>query len=177
MARPSAGHIERTILDTAAGYFARLGYSGTSVQTVATAVGLSKAGLLHHFPSKEALGEAVRERSHALMREAVEQVADLPLGPDRDRLALEILVDQAGRSPGLVAYLISAMATGSEQVRPAPVLEAFGVSGEPASDRFVRVIGALGALAMLTLLAHEDGWSTTWRNRIVAVAVDTLGHG
>ncbi|MEM9834942.1 MAG: TetR/AcrR family transcriptional regulator [Bacteroidota bacterium] len=39
--------------------FHRDGYNGTSIQKVADAVGLGKAGLLHHFGSKEGLMKAV----------------------------------------------------------------------------------------------------------------------
>lgn len=39
--------------------FAEKGFYGTSIQDVATALGISKQGLLHHFPSKEKLYAAV----------------------------------------------------------------------------------------------------------------------
>ncbi|MFF3504389.1 TetR/AcrR family transcriptional regulator [Streptomyces sp. NPDC003247] len=39
--------------------FARTGYRGTSLEVVADAAGLTRAGLLHHFPSKRALLLAV----------------------------------------------------------------------------------------------------------------------
>jgi AcrR family transcriptional regulator len=164
------------ILDTAAGLFARHGFSQTSVQTVATAVGLSKAGLLHHFPTKDALGEAVRQRSEALMDEVVNEVSGLAFGPPRDRLALEILVDQALARPGLVAYCIGLPSGVSieDGVVGSPIFEAFGLG--PGSDRQIRVIGALSALAMLTLVAHEADRGALWRSRIVQTAYDALGH-
>ena len=43
------------ILDAALGVIARNGYQRTSVREIAEAVGLSQAGLLHYFSSKEAL--------------------------------------------------------------------------------------------------------------------------
>src|SRR3712207_8758015 len=46
-------------LPISAALFARRGFEQTSVQAIADAVGLSKAGLLHHFPSKDALRAAV----------------------------------------------------------------------------------------------------------------------
>src|SRR3712207_9441823 len=51
--------VDEGILDRAAALFARRGFTKTSVQDVADAVGLSKTGLLHHYPSKDALHEAV----------------------------------------------------------------------------------------------------------------------
>ncbi|RSX58722.1 TetR/AcrR family transcriptional regulator [Bifidobacterium samirii] len=43
------------ILDAAVASFGRLGYHGTSIQRIATDVGLTKAGVLHHVGSKEGL--------------------------------------------------------------------------------------------------------------------------
>ncbi len=81
MARPFRQQIDEGILDRAAGLFARRGYAKTSVQDVADAVGLSKAGLLHHYPSKDALHEAVLAHAGALGRRVLDEVAHLPPGP------------------------------------------------------------------------------------------------
>jgi AcrR family transcriptional regulator len=43
------------ILAAAEDVFARQGYRGGSLQTIAERVGLSQPGLLHHFPTKESL--------------------------------------------------------------------------------------------------------------------------
>lgn len=43
------------ILDQAVGIFLDQGYAGTSMADVARAIGMQKASLYHHFPSKEAL--------------------------------------------------------------------------------------------------------------------------
>ncbi|HET7802283.1 MAG TPA: helix-turn-helix domain-containing protein, partial [Humibacillus xanthopallidus] len=51
------------ILDAALAVIARNGYQRTSVRDIAEAVGLSQAGLLHYFSSKEALfAEVLRRR-------------------------------------------------------------------------------------------------------------------
>ena len=56
----------RQILDIAAAAFAESGYRGTSLAEVAARVGVSQPGLLHHYPSKEALILAVlAERDRA----------------------------------------------------------------------------------------------------------------
>ena len=43
-------------------------------------------------------------------------------------------------------------------------------------DRMIRVIGALGALAVLCLAAHQIGDRSRWRTQIIATCFDALGH-
>ncbi|MFD3443864.1 TetR/AcrR family transcriptional regulator [Microbacteriaceae bacterium 4G12] len=52
----------KVILDAALKVFAESGYRSGSLRNVADRVGMSEAGLLHHFPSKSALLAAVLER-------------------------------------------------------------------------------------------------------------------
>jgi AcrR family transcriptional regulator len=177
-------HADADILDRAAALFARRGFSGTSVQQVADAVGLSKAGLLHHFPSKEALHTAVTTPAVALADQVLAAGSHLDAGPERDRATVEALVDIAFAHPGLVALMLSPAA---EEHAPEcasttgdAALRAFGIApGEVPADptRVVRVLGALGALAVLSLAATELSSTTTWRPLVVATCLDALGHG
>lgn len=184
MARPFRQQIDEGILDRAAALFARHGFEHTSVQAVADAVGLSKAGLLHHFRSKEALHQAVLEHAGNLGQQVLGQVRELPLGAARDRRVVELLVDVALAHPGVVALLLAPVTqagagTGApEREGPgAAALEAFGVDLDAAEpERAVRVVGALGALALLTLAAHQENQTSAWRSLIVATCVDALGH-
>ncbi|TFV57264.1 TetR/AcrR family transcriptional regulator [Geodermatophilus sp. DF01-2] len=184
MARPFRQQIDEGILDRAAALFARRGFAKTSVQDVADAVGLSKAGLLHHFPSKDALHQAVLAQAAALAQRVLDQVQDMPLGIARDRRALEVLVDVALAHPGLVALLLAPLMQGGAdpgtpelEATGAAAMQAFGV--EPQGDdvqRRVRVAGALAALAVLTLAAHSEDQTTAWRPYVVATCFDALGH-
>jgi AcrR family transcriptional regulator len=182
--RPFRDQIEDSILDRAAALFARRGFAKTSVQEVADAVGLSKAGLLHHFPSKEVLHQAVLGQAEALGRRVLDEAGDRPTGPARDRYVLEYLVDVALAHPGLVALLLAPVTRGEQESAIAEVdaagaaaLRAFGVDPEaPPSERAIRVIGSLTALAVLTLAAHAQDRTTAWRPLIVATCVDALGH-
>ncbi|MGY1637805.1 TetR/AcrR family transcriptional regulator [Geodermatophilus sp. SYSU D00742] len=184
MARPFRQQVDEGILDRAATLFARRGFAKTSVQDVADAVGLSKAGLLHHFPSKDALHEAVLAQAAAQGQRVLDQVRDLAVGVERDRRAVEVLVDVALDHPGLVALLLAPVLQGPPDAGPAEVdaagaaaLQAFGVDpGAPATERTVRVVGALAALAVLTLAAHHENQTTAWRQHIVATCFDALGH-
>ena len=183
MARPFRQQIDEGILDRAAALFARHGFEHTSLQAVADAVGLSKAGLLHHFPSKDALHEAVLALADALGRRVLDQVATMPLGPDRYARAVEALIDVALAHPGVVALLLApATQTGVDAPAPetegpgAAALEAFGVDPETTDpERVVRVVGALSALAVLSLAARQKNQTTAWRPFIVATCLDALG--
>jgi AcrR family transcriptional regulator len=189
VSRPFRQQADEQILDRAAGLFARRGFAKTSVQDVADAVGLSKAGLLHHFPSKEALHAAVLEQSDHLGQQVVDQVQHLPVGPERDRRVVEAMVDFALAHVGMVALLLSPVTQGGDDLATAKAagagaaaLQAFGVdpgAADPAggdTERVVRVVGALAALAVLTLAADQHSQSTAWRPFVVATCYDALGH-
>ncbi|WP_077103881.1 TetR/AcrR family transcriptional regulator [Agrobacterium sp. DSM 25558] len=51
--------VRRNLMDCAARLAAEQGFSAVSVQAVASAAGVTKGGLFHHFASKQALLEAV----------------------------------------------------------------------------------------------------------------------
>jgi AcrR family transcriptional regulator len=174
--------IDEGILDQAAALFARRGFAKTSVQDVADAVGLSKAGLLHHFPTKDALYEAVLGQAATVGQRVLGELAGSPLGAARDLHAVEVLVDIALAHPGLVSLLLAPVLAGTTDpcatdAAGAAALQAFGVDPAAApSERSVRVAGALGALAVLTLAAHAQDQTTGWRTHIVATCFDALGH-
>jgi AcrR family transcriptional regulator len=184
VARPFRQQIDEGILDRAAALFARRGFAKTSVQDVADTVGLSKAGLLHHFPSKDVLREAVLAQAEILGQRVLDPVRALPLGAARDQRALEVLVDVALAHPGMVALLLAPVTRGDAdlnapeiQAAGAAALQAFGVDRDTAAvERSVRVVGALSALAVLTLAAHGEDQTTTWRPLVVATCFDALGH-
>jgi AcrR family transcriptional regulator len=183
VARPFRQQIDEGILDRAAALFARQGYLKTSIQDIADAVGLSKAGLLHHFPSKDALRAAVVAQVATAGQQVLDAVRHLPAGSDRDRRAVEFVVDTALAHPGLVALLIAPMTRGDGEALTdgaspeLAVLEAFGVDlTTTRPERVVRVLGALGALAVLTLAAHDQDQTTAWRAHLAATCFDALGH-
>lgn len=51
--------VRRALLDSAAQTVARHGFAALTIQTVADAAGVTKGGLFHHFPSKQALVEGM----------------------------------------------------------------------------------------------------------------------
>ena len=182
MPRPTKQEIDAEILDVAAGLFARHGFAHTSVQQIADAVGCSKAGLLHRFPSKEALHAAVLAGALEDVGAVRDAVADLEPGPERDRAALERIVDFALCSPGAVALLISPFgATVAEAdvlaIEPvgALIFEAFATDPEADLERSVRLTTALGGLAVARLALGQD-LPDGVRPLLVTATHDALGH-
>jgi AcrR family transcriptional regulator len=94
------GRRRRTeIVDVAMQMFAADGYRGTGIGRIAAQVGVTQAGLLHHFGSKERLLEAVMERRDEQDAELLETIAgDGGMGlVDR----LPMLADHNEQRPGL----------------------------------------------------------------------------
>jgi AcrR family transcriptional regulator len=114
----------RIILDAALEVFAESGYRSGSLRNVADRVGMSEAGLLHHFPSKSALLAAVLERRD----EQTQQQFDLD--PDHGIEVLRSLVKLAAynaSTPGVVELFctLSAEATSPEHPAHAYFLERY----------------------------------------------------
>jgi AcrR family transcriptional regulator len=183
MRRPTRHELDQAIIDAAALLFARHGYSHTSVQQIADEVGYSKTGLLHRFPSKEALRQAVADQFAAELQTLVTAVHDQPPGPARDLAVIQSLADLAQRRRGTTALMVSAL---TAQRTPgdlawlhgvaAALFDAFGMD-DASSDpgRFVRIVGALGAVAVIAL-ATADLPGSDIRDLIVATGVNALGH-
>lgn len=182
MPRPTRQQIDDEIIDTAATLFARHGFEETSIQRIANAVGYSKGGLLRHYPSKEALQEAVLERCIADMRAIATSVAELPAGPQRDRAVLTQFAHLAVQSPGFVALMLSILVRGLSNPESAPlqpitdaVADAFLLTPETNIARIVRVAGAVGALAVARTALGEF-LAAGSVDQLIAVSYDALGH-
>ncbi|GAB7192426.1 hypothetical protein NUM3379_31350 [Kineococcus sp. NUM-3379] len=181
MSRPTAQDIDAGIVEAAASLFAQHGYEGTSVQRIADAVGYSKTGLLHRFPSKEALLDAVAEDCFRNVDAIVRAVEHLPPGPARDTEVVRRLVDLAVGRPGFVSLLLSLCGTlaGTAAGRrmaqvPERFFTAFGAADAPL-ERRLHVLGALGSLAITAMTPLEDPPERT-RPLITATTLAALGH-
>lgn len=62
---------QREVFETAARLICKRGYDGTSIQEIADACGMTKAGLYHHIGSKEGLLSAIMEYGMDLFEEEV----------------------------------------------------------------------------------------------------------
>ncbi|MET0426326.1 MAG: TetR/AcrR family transcriptional regulator [Actinoplanes sp.] len=183
MPRPSREQIDDEILEAAATLFARHGFKETSVQRIADAVGYSKTGLLHRYPSKESLQQAVVLRALREVREIGVRVADRPSGPDRDRAVLTGMARLALDLPGTVALLLSGlMSTPEDGIGLAldelagVIFELFRADPETEPARCIRVVGALGALAVVAVAMQEKPAPGSLDD-LIEVSYDALGHG
>jgi len=157
--RPTTQEIELSIVDVAAGLMARPVAESTSLQSIAEAAGYSKAGVLHHFASKDAVVAAVVARCGELVRDVRTTAAALPLGGERDQAVVTALAGLADRQPGCAALLLTSATLGQDtalgrSLHPVAVdlFAAFGVVEDSDDlERTLRVTGALGALAVCTL--------------------------
>lgn len=101
------------ILTTALDVFAQKGYRGASLREIATSVGLSQAGLLHHFSSKEELfAEVLRKRDE------VDEHAHPEGGAVRGFDTLVDVVRHNADVPGLVQLYATISAEAADDDHP-----------------------------------------------------------
>jgi TetR/AcrR family transcriptional regulator len=87
--RPATDGAHR-IAEVAARLFARDGFKGVSMATLAREAGVSKAAIFHHFPSKEALYFHV-------IQDACQETTAFLQDPDREGLPADEAVAEFGR--------------------------------------------------------------------------------
>ncbi len=101
--------VRAAILAEAGALAARIGVQALTVQAVAEAAGVTKGGLLHHFPSKDLLVRALQADAIDAFQAAVERcMAADPLSAGRfTRAYVRTCLDGAaeGPSPMLIAAL------------------------------------------------------------------------
>ena len=170
-AKPTKGQRTRArVLDAAAELFSGSGFHAVSLRDIAARAGMTHAGLLHHFPGKEALlievlGRRDREDAHVIFR----------LDPDTEpRDFLAQLVGIAHRNmntPGLVGLHAKISAEAADPEHPAH--RYFVERYRLLRGLLVRAFTALAArtdppgdydpvLTAQMLLAQMDGLQTQW---------------
>ncbi|MGW3963545.1 TetR/AcrR family transcriptional regulator [Amycolatopsis sp. NPDC005003] len=163
------GRIRREDIITAAAVaYGELGYHGSSLREIAKRVGISHAGLLYYFPTKEALLAAVLERRDAEDSEREQLTVPPGLEVLRHFVAL---AEHNVRHPGIVD-LYSRLA--AEAVAPDhPAHEYFVRHYRAARDGVHESFEALAArgelrdgvepgMAALTFIALMDGLQVQW---------------
>jgi AcrR family transcriptional regulator len=161
------------ILEVAARLFSERGFAGTSIRDIADALGVTKAALYYHFPSKDAiLGELVaqplaavravltephrltdRAGREAFIRSAVDALASC--GPEMMAVF---------RDPKLLAA-VDAEVVGSGIIQSVATTLAMGLSGarRPADVNPLHMIRAIAAVAAGE--AAIDNWRVVYPDR------------
>jgi AcrR family transcriptional regulator len=129
------GSTATRILDAAESLFAQRGFAAVSVREIAGQVGVNQASIYNHFPSKQALYEAVLERGFQPIRDLLaEGQHGLHSRDFQDRL-LERLVDHLWRTPHLPKLIQREVLDGGEYL-------------ERLADQWLKPIYEQGKLAM-----------------------------
>lgn len=156
------------ILRAAAAEFGRRGFEATRVIDVAKLAGVSDAGLLHHFPTKLALFNAVVE----LREEAYIDVASGDIATVRDLFdAMIAAARRAAADPDLLRFRV--MLAGSAVIDAHPVAERLRNNFEASLRLFVPVVergiregevaaGTDARQVVLEMLALNDGIRNQW---------------
>ncbi|MEV0890758.1 TetR/AcrR family transcriptional regulator [Promicromonospora sp. NPDC050262] len=105
----------REIVEAAAAVFAERGYSGGSLRQIAKDIGVSVTSVMHHFPSKELLLEAVLDHADA------EGIREIDLDPARDgvRTTIVRLAENGQGHPHLLRLLAVLSSEASAAEHPA----------------------------------------------------------
>ncbi|ADJ47585.1 TetR family transcriptional regulator [Amycolatopsis mediterranei S699] len=163
------GRIRREdIITAAAAAYGELGYHGSSLREIAKRVGISHAGLLYYFPTKEALLAAVLERRDAEDSEREQLTVPPGLAVLRHFVAL---AEHNVRHPGIVDLYsrLAAEAVAADH----PAHEYFVHHYRAARDGVYESFEALAArgelrdgvepaMAALTFIALMDGLQVQW---------------
>lgn len=110
--------VRTRILETARHLFADRGFDGTSLQAVAEAVGIRKPSLLHHFPSKDLLREAVIEDLLGHWQQRLPGLlAATHTGKDRFTAGVGALLDYFGEDPSRARLILREMLDRPAEIR------------------------------------------------------------
>lgn len=174
------GRIRREdIITTAVAVYAEAGYHGSSLREIARRAGITHAGLLYYFPTKEALLAAVLERRDA--EDVEREHLAVPPGLEALRHLLALAAHNA-RRPGIVDVYarLAAEAVAADHPAHEYFERHYRLARSHAVDSF-KVLAGRGELrdgvdpesAGLNLVALMDGLQVQWLSN--PAAVDPVG--
>ncbi|MEU4523486.1 TetR/AcrR family transcriptional regulator [Amycolatopsis sp. NPDC024027] len=174
------GRIRREdIITAAAAAYGELGYHGSSLREIAKRVGISHAGLLYYFPTKEALLAAVLERRDAEDAEREQLTVPPGLAVLRHFVAL---AEHNVRHPGIVDLYsrLAAEAVAADHPAHEYFVRHYRAARDGVHESFEALAargelrdGVEPAMAALTFIALMDGLQVQWLT--VPGAVDLVG--
>jgi AcrR family transcriptional regulator len=107
----------QAVLESAITEFARKGYSGTSVQDILRATGLSKPTLYYYFESKAGLFKAILEFAYdECLRRMEERVSEVKTARDRFVALATAMFEFAEENPQLLRLVFSTAFSAPEEI-------------------------------------------------------------
>lgn len=139
--RPARSGTRERILQVAHDAIIDKGFDATSVEEIAAAVGISRAGFFYHFPDKNALARALIERQiieeAAMLQEMADRAAELSDDPLQQMLIImRFMAERYVEIPGGYAGCILASATYQDRLFDAEVKAANRKAHLAWRDRF-----------------------------------------
>src|SRR5947209_5184540 len=113
---PKGERRREEIIAVAAEVYADAGYHGASLRKIAKRAGMTHAGLLYHFPNREALLAAVLERRDEQDAERVERRGAVSFGALGHLL---VLAEYNQRHPAIVELYVRLAAEATAEAHPA----------------------------------------------------------
>jgi len=114
---PPAPPTRERILDAAELHFAERGFAGAGMREIAASVELNPASLYNHFPSKQALYEAVLERGFRPIFELLDALRGTDWSPESLDHHTDTLLAKLARRPHLARLIIHEALAGGENLR------------------------------------------------------------
>ncbi|MFL5738009.1 MAG: TetR/AcrR family transcriptional regulator [Actinomycetota bacterium] len=186
MTRPSGEQRKHLLIEEAIQAFGRDGYNATSLDAIASAVGIRKQTLLYYFPTKEALLEACLAAAGERLSEAItEAIEEKDSAWDRAEAVIHAVFQLAGEWPEFPMFVREAGRLGPDafqrfagaleplRIRAMAFLETGMKDGmirrqDPALLLFTlytAVIGSLTEASVLTAVVGEDKGRTALKMR------------
>lgn len=142
---PEGRATRERLIEAAMGAFATRGYRGTAIDAVAAEAGVTRQGLLHHFPSKVHLLVAVLEQRDLEDKQLADEVADTD--PTFDAMMTAVLRHSVQReSLARLFTILSAESVDTDH----PAHEHFVTRYRAARESFAEWIDAAQARGQVT---------------------------
>lgn len=159
-AKGAAKRVE--ILRVALEAYASSGRQGPSLRSIAEAVGMTEAGVLHHFASKDHLLVAILEARDDLARETFDFT---------QREAIVAATAETTKTPGLVKLFVDMSAAAADPQHPAA--DFMNRHGTRVKEMAHQFLGPDATWEARVMLATAEGLQIQWlRDPSIDVAAD-----
>lgn len=180
MERPMFDSLGRTrreqILDAALRLFGQRGYEGTSMSEIAQTLGMSKAGLYHHFRTKDDILHALLDPQFDRVETLLGRYRPGPEDPTAHRRLLEEYFDLLHENSEVIGLLGTDMAVLSHPEFGPRTIELnerlIGLVADPGAglEARIRSVIALGALQVTAIRFNEEDPEAVRREGLRAAA-------